>query len=407
MANTKRFLEEPIRSSLDQSGIVLLEGADGVGKSTLGRKVCSTFFDFDDPSPKTLAALDANPDILLKGKGPRFLDNGYVFPRLVQTAKERGGSFLFSSATLSEEPRRFVLRPLSLSESGESSDEVSISGLFSGAYATSIKGEAKLDYEGLAQAIYRGGWPKSLGRSMSTCPREILDDLIQRKISEFGSIDQNPDRFSAILTMYAAHLGSIDKNTDLLKELRVNDPLIAESSLYDVLGALRKLHILDEVEAWHPNIKAQVAIRKLPYKQFVDPSLACYLLGIKGKDLQKDYALFGKLFQSLCYRDFRVYASALNGQLLRYEDRVGLQADAILRKQNGAYALVQFRMGKEDGLSAAKQLVALRKKILVHDAKHPEEMIGLPSFLLVVSAIGKAYRNEEGVYFAPISTLTL
>ena len=81
----------------------------------------------------------------------------------------------------------------------------------------------------------------------------------------------------------------------------------------DYLTALKDLYILEDIEAWNPNIRSKTAIRSTPTRHFVDPSLACCALGISPADLLGDLESFGLFFEDLAVRDLSVYATSLGG----------------------------------------------------------------------------------------------
>lgn len=117
-------------------------------------------------------------------------------------------------------------------------------------------------------------------------------------------------------------------------------------------------------------------------------------------DLIADLKTFGLLFETLCVRDLRVFAEALDGQVYHYRDRSGLECDAVVHLRNGSYGLIEIKLGGEKLISegAANQL-ALSGKIDADKMKRP-------SFQMVLTGIGDyAYRRKDGVYIIPIGCL--
>lgn len=111
-----------------------------------------------------------------------------------------------------------------------------------------------------------------------------------------------------------------------------------------------------------------------------------------------DFETFGLLFESMCLRDLRVYADALEGAVYHYRDKTGLEADAVLVLNDGRWALVEVKLGSRQIDSAAANLKKLAAKI---DA----DIEGEPSFLMVLTGTAAAYRREDGVVVAPLATL--
>lgn len=109
----------------------------------------------------------------------------------------------------------------------------------------------------------------------------------------------------------------------------------------------------------------------------------------------------GLLFETLCVRDLRVYADALDGEVYHYRDKTGLECDTVLHLRNGQFGLIEIKPGGEelinDGASALKTLA---DKIDTTKMKKP-------SFLMELTATGDfAYqRREDGVFVIPIGCL--
>lgn len=155
------------------------------------------------------------------------------------------------------------------------------------------------------------------------------------------------------------------------------------------------------MEAWNPNLRSKTAIRTSDNRYFVDPSLATAALGLGPDDLINDLNTFGLLFETLCVRDLRVFAEALDGKVYHYRDKSGLECDAVVHLRNGNYGLIEIKLGGEslikEGVDA---LTDLKDKIDTTKMKKP-------SFLMVLTAVGQyAYkRPEDGVLVVPIGCL--
>ena len=124
------------------------------------------------------------------------------------------------------------------------------------------------------------------------------------------------------------------------------------------------------------------------------------MLGLGPKDLIADLYTFGFLFETLAVRDLRVYADSLGGGVYHYRDKDGLECDAVIHLRNGAYGLVEIKLGGdkliEEGVASLKTLAAK-----IDTSKSPA-----PSFLAVLTGTGNyAYRRKDGVYIIPVSTL--
>ncbi len=398
-----RIIEKQLIECIKQQDKVFLEGSFGTGKTTLLKRVCDKTYDVKKALsvPSEAMMLDINPSIVFKGKGIHGVDG---FDLDYSLENHQKGKAIYSSSR-STGKDHLSLYPLSFYEQGLSSGSISLSSLFAGAYEENFAGSSSLSLEDLASALAKGGYPVALGKKGSNYPKKVIDALSNGLLSKESKTEQSSKRLRAILKRYASSVGTIEKNTDMLRDLRGVDPSLAESTLYDVLNALKRLLILDEIEAWYPPIKAAPTIRRLPKKEFIDPSLALACLKKSDKDLLNDPLLLSKAFEGAVARDLKVYSSSSGGVVKYYEDRFSLRADLVLFLRNGKYALIQARLGEKDAKLGEKQLLELKRKILIYDSRHPDKMIGLPSFLLVVNNGAKAYRSKSGVYFCPLGCL--
>ena len=117
-------------------------------------------------------------------------------------------------------------------------------------------------------------------------------------------------------------------------------------------------------------------------------------------DLINDLNTFGLLFETLCVRDLRAYANALDGDVYHYRDKSGLECDAVIHLRNGKYGLIEIKLGGERLIEeGVKNLKLLEGKI-------DTQKMNKPSFLMVLTGISDyAYRRKDGVYVVPIASL--
>ena len=108
----------------------------------------------------------------------------------------------------------------------------------------------------------------------------------------------------------------------------------------------------------------------------------------------------GLFFETLCVRDLRVYAEALDGQVFHFRDKTGLECDAVVHLRNGKYGLIEVKLGGDKLIDeGAENLKALSSRIDTDKMK-------TPSFLMILTAVGEfAYQRKDGVYVVPIGCL--
>ena len=203
-----------------------------------------------------------------------------------------------------------------------------------------------------------------------------------------------------ILKSYARQVSTIDSNQSLFDDVKANYSDISDRTIMDYLNVLKKLYIIEEIEAWSPNIRSKTAIRTSPKKSMIDPSLAVAALGCSPKDIMMDIRTYGLLFENLVNRDLSVYVKSIGGTLKHYRDRYGLECDNVIHFDDGRYALIETKLGGTRIKEAENHLITLKNLILENEPK-----IGSPEFLMVITGTDMAYTTEKGVLVVPIGCL--
>ena len=95
-----------------------------------------------------------------------------------------------------------------------------------------------------------------------------------------------------------------------------------------------------------------------------------------------------------------VYADTFDGEIRHYRDNTGLECDAILHLPNGDWAAIEIKLGGKELINEGiEALLRLKNKII---QKSDEKA---PKFLMVLTAFGAAYKQEDGIYIVPINML--
>lgn len=187
----------------------------------------------------------------------------------------------------------------------------------------------------------------------------------------------------------------------ILADLSTNEPeLISEGTLGSYLVALRKIFVIEDMPAWNPNLKSKTAVRTSDTRYYVDPSIGVAALGLAPNDLINDLSTFGLFFETMCVRDLRVYADALDGSVYHYRDKNGLECDAVVHLRNGAYGLVEIKLGGEKLVEEGAKTLATLSGII------DTSRMKAPAFCMVLTGVGDyAYRRTDGVYVVPVGCL--
>ena len=416
-----RIADDILARKLEGKGAVLIEGPKWCGKTTTAEQIAASILYMDEPEKKeqNIVMSELNPKRLLKGAAPRLIDEWQIAPKLWDAIRfevdHRGelGQFVLTGSAVPVDTKeithsgtgRFTwltMRPMSLYESGDSTGEVSLKDLFDG--ALEIDGASELDIDRLAFLVCRGGWPQAVDMRDEIALDQAMDyydAVVRSDINRADGVQKNTEKVRRLMRSYARNQGSQVANTVLAQDVSANDESsMSDETVASYINALRKIFVVEDMPAWNPNLRSKTAIRSSDTRYYIDPSIAAAALGIGPKDLMNDLKTFGFLFETLCIRDLRVFADALNGEVYHYRDKDGQECDAVIHLKNGKYGLIEIKLGGdkliEEGAASLKNM----------EAKIDTDKMNVPSFLMVLIGIGDyAYRRQDGVYVVPIGCL--
>lgn len=416
-----RIIDSLLHQQLSAVGGVLIEGPKQCGKTTTAEEASNSQIYMSDPTnqKRNLSLAKLNPNLLLRGAPPRLVDEWQIAPELWDTARfeidhrREVGQFIFTGSAVPADRSKIFhsgtgrfawlkMRTMSLFESGESNGQVSLRELFDGHLDIACTND--YDLEAVAFMACRGGWPAALELSKQAAllhATNYCDAIVNTDISRVDGIERNPDQTRRLLRSYARNQGSQTPISALIQDMQlVNSDAENRRTVSSYLNALQQIFVIEDLKAWTPNLRSQTAIRTSDTRYFSDPSLCATALGIGPHDLVLHPETFGFIFETLCIRDLRVYADALDGEVYHYRDKNNLECDAVLHRRNGSFGLIEIKLGGDAAVEhGASTLRMLAAKIDV-------EKMGKPSFLMVLTAVGDfAYQREDGVLVVPICCL--
>ena len=415
-----RLVEKEIEMKLKTAGAVVVAGPKFCGKTTTCMLYQKSFIKLNTKQAIQMARM--NPKGVLVGEKPRLIDEWQKAPDVWNQVKDDldfdyvfGKYILTGSSTPADKtevhhsgagritPVR--MRPMTLWESGESKGSVSLEELFNGGpvFPWDMNGDWTL--EDAAFLLCRGGWPISI-----LAPKEFSLEITKNYYNGLFVFDdcenekfrnKKPEVLRMILRSYARHVSTEAAISTIIEDVKQNNERTMDPKTFgEYMEALKDLYIIEDIEAWNPNIRSKTSIRSTPTRHFVDTSIACRALGITPADLMNDLTSFGLFFEDMAVRDLYVYASSIGGTVKHYRDNAGLECDAVIHLEDGRWGAVEIKLGGDNLIEAgASSLKTLRDKIV----KKSDEKA--PSFLLVLTATGSAYKRNDGVFVAPINTL--
>ena len=360
-----------------------LEGAKGVGKTTLAGRYAKTVFRMDDEQVAGL--ISGTPDILKESTKPVLIDEWQAIPTIWNTVRHyvdedmSPGQFLLACSAIPKNARlhcgagrivRIRMRPFSLAERHMAPDLISISGLLSGDIDISPK-VVEVSQQDYVKEILSSGFPgiRSLPDEFrSEMLQSYIDNIVSKGFSEVGVEVRRPEALKAWLKAYAAAEGSTASYDSIMNAAtpgQDNKPSkVTTISYRDTLAAL---WIVDPIEPWITEGNLFTNLGKSPKHYLVDPALSARLLDITEQKLlnaeisaqilgKQAKTLIGRLFEGLVAQSLKVYSDS-NGAELRHLRTVrgDHEIDFIIEKGDTILALeCKFSTGVSDG--DAKQL---------------------------------------------------
>ncbi len=415
-----RLVEKEIEKKLRTSGAVVVAGPKFCGKTTTCMRYQKSFVKLNTKQSIALAKLD--PKSVLVGDNPRLIDEWQTVPDIWNCVKDNlddeyqfGKFILTGSSTPAEKTdihhsgagriTPIKMRPMSLWESGDSNGKVSLLDLFNGGKEFVTDYNDNFNINDVAFLICRGGWPISV-----LAEKDFAIDVTKNYYNGLFSFEDSdnerfrnkkPEVLRMILRSYARHISTEAAVSTIIDDVKQNNERSMDAKTFaEYMEALQDLYIIDDMQAWNPNIRSKTSIRTTPTRHFVDTSIACRALQIGPEDLTNDLESFGLFFEDFAVRDLSIYANSLDGEVRHYRDNAGLECDAVIHLEDGRWGAVEIKLGGdkliEDG---AKSLKLLKSKILEKSDNRA------PSFLMVLTAVGPSYLREDGVYVAAINQI--
>lgn len=297
--------------------------------------------------------------------------------------------------------------PMSLYESDESNGSVSLLNLFN--HPEAFDGcVSDLSIDGIIFAICRGGWPKSLMNKTDRSKLEVAKDLYHQTysvdISNVDNVKRNPRLAQAIIQSYSRNICTLATSKTILGDVKANFD-ISQPTFDDYIQALKKLYIIEDIEAWCPAIRSKSAIRSSKKRNLIDPSIAVAAMGLSPEYFNTDFKTLGFLFESLCLRDLKIYSSQFDGYVSYYHDRYGLEADCVLHLNDGRFALIEFKLGPHEIDDGAKHLIEIENLIKQYNKTEKQCPMRLPDLKIIITGTQYGYKRDDGVFVIPIGCL--
>ena len=419
-----RVADAQIERYLKAFGAVEIAGTKWCGKtwSALMQGASVSYVD------ENLDLARADPSMMLIGDRPHVIDEWQRVPAIwdcvrheVDRARGTRGAFILTGSSTPATRQgeqgpahsgagrigRVRMSPMSLFESGESTGQVSLEGLFAGEFTPCV---AERDTVGLVEAACRGGWPEAVDMEVDAAQliaREYVTAALGVSIPALGL---DPDITRRLASSLARNLGQAATYKTIINDMfgAEENPLsvIDEGRVRAYLDALKGMYIVEEVPGWAPPARDRKRFATKPKRYLADPSLACALLGMSPAALLADWQTFGLVFENMAVRDLSVYARALDllddVPVRYYRDDSGVEADAIVQLADGRWAAFEFKVSEDKVEKGVASLQRMRRKV----CENPRSQTRPPEFMAVITGVGEYAREvAEGIVAVPIRLL--
>lgn len=413
-----RCIDRIIERDLGIFGAVLIQGPKWCGKTTTAQRFAVSSLSLSDPSgafaARQLAELD--PARAIAGPTPRLIDEWQEVPQIWDAVRfecdrregEPGQFLLTGSATPrdADQPMhsgvgrvsRLRMDTMTLFELGVSSGSISLGALLSGDPMATELGSIK-GVSGIADLLCRGGWPQAVGRTTYEAMRiaaAYIDGVCESDVSRTDGVRRDPVKVRALLSSLARNESTLAGAKSIGRDIGGD---VSKNSISRYMDALRRIHVVDDVPAWHPALRSPVKLRQGAKRHLADPSLAAALIGANPESLSADPKTLGLLFESLVLHDLKVYAAVNDASVSHYHDGDDLEVDAIVHRNDGSWIAVEIKLGSPQVEEASENLNRLERKMVEHGEKPPV------SKCVIIGYGMPSHMTSDGVRVIPIDTL--
>ena len=355
----KRHITPFLQAALQDSPVVLLNGARQTGKTTLSntlvdQKILSRYLTFDDI--EVLTAARSDPAGFIAGiREPTVLDEIQHVPELLRAIKasvdrdRRPGRFLLTgsanafllpalSESLAGRMEILTLWPLS---QGEITGHVEkfIDLLFSH-NSFPIRQGICVESD-IASRITQGGYPEVLTRSNFTRQqswfKSYITAILQKDIREIANIEGLTE-IPHLLSLLATRSASLLNYSELSRSTT-----LPQTTLKRYMTLLEMTFLIQLLPAWSNNLGKRLI--KAPKLMLNDTGLSAHLLGINADKLKKDPRLMGQLFENFVVNELRKQSSwsQTQPQLFHFRSLANEEVDIVLESPDHTIVGVEVK----------------------------------------------------------------
>ena len=345
--------------ALDDTRVILVNGARQAGKSTLTRLAASRRSTavvrlLDDPA--TLRAAKDDPTGFVEHDALMVIDEIQLVPELLQPIKVAvdlnptpgrylltGSSRILALRTLPDAlPGRMEvieLWPFSQGEMNGQPDRFVDAAFRHGPRIDHSSTMRRRDY---LDRLVVGGFPEAVRRT----PRRrtaffdsYLSTLIERDVLELANIERRGDLLK-LLALLAGRAGGL-----LVPGALANQSGIPRTTLARYLELLSSVFLIKSIPAWSSG-QTQRAVGT-PKLAFVDTGVACHLIGQDAFRLGEPGGAAGPMMENFVVMELarQLTWSEERGRLYHYRTKDKIEVDAVIETPDGRVVGVEVKAG--------------------------------------------------------------
>lgn len=349
-----RSIHDFALQALEDSPVVLINGARQTGKSTLAQMLRPNrqYLTLDDPA--VLAAAQADPFGFINSQADKIcLDEIQRAPELflaIKAAVDKDrtpGRFLLTGSanalllpqmadSLAGRMEIIELWPFAQSEIDQN-PLCLIERLFNGEFASNYM----FDRDDFIERTVKGGFPevrtRASDRRRAAWFDSYLTTILQRDVRDLANIDGLTE-LPRLMQLLAARNGSLLNMAELSRSSG-----IAQTTLKRYLTLLETLFLVRLVPAWSSSLGKR--LQKSPKLFLTDYGMTAHLQGWGSASLQAELGLPGDLVESFVHAELAKHQTwaSQSTQLMHYRTTTGVEVDFVLENRHKELIAIEVK----------------------------------------------------------------
>jgi predicted AAA+ superfamily ATPase len=355
----RRDLREKIVEALQDTPVILINGARQTGKSTLVKELLlstHTYWTLDDLS--VLSAIKKDPMGFVSNLSfPVILDEVQRAPeiflpiKMIVDQKRTPGQFILTGSanvlmlpkladSLAGRMEIHTLWPLSQGEITDTHGDI-IENLFN---MEKLYTTESLDLDSLIKRIMRGGYPEIQKRPTQNRQSEWFNSyiatILQKDIWDLSRIEGIVE-FPALFNLLATRVGTLVNASEISRALGMSN-----TTLKRYFSLLEKIYFIYQLPSWSKNFTKRLV--RAPKLYLNDTGLLTYLLGSDEEGLRQNPTILGHVLENFVVMELLKKStwSRVPTNLYHYRTASGQEVDIILEARDSRVVAIEVKLSK-------------------------------------------------------------